>query len=181
LLCAILTAARSGEVRGMTWREVDIEAGVWTIPGSRMKAGREHRVPLSPAAIDVLWDQLPERGKPDPDALVFPGQREGRPLSDMTLGVLVRGMATDGLKPGEAPRWCDASGAVVVPHGFRSSFRDWAAEATAHPREVVEMALAHSIESKVEAAYRRGDLFEKRRQLMEDWAVFCNIRQKTES
>ena len=181
LLFAILTATRSGEVRGMTWREVDLEGGMWTVPASRMKAGKEHRVPLSPAAVDVLWDQSPEAGKPDPDDLVFPGQRQGRPLSDMTLSALVRGMATDGLKPGEPPRWCDAAGAVVVPHGFRSTFRDWAAETTAHPREVAEAALAHTLESRVEAAYRRGDLLEKRRRLMEEWAIFCTQKATADS
>ena len=173
LAFAILTAARSGEVRGMTWREVDLAGRVWTVPAARMKAKKEHRVPLSGAALDLLRDQLPEEERPDLDSLVFPGQRQGRPLSDMTLSALVRGMATDGLKPGEAPRWADPAGNVVVPHGFRSTFRDWAGETTGHPREVTEAALAHGIKDKAEAAYARGDLFEKRRRLMEDWAAFC--------
>ncbi len=174
LLFAILTAARSGEVRGMAWREVDLDGATWTVPAGRMKAKREHRVALAPAALEVLRDQLPDDGSnPDPDDLVFPGQRQGRPLSDMTLSQLVRGMATDGLKAGDAPRWADQHGNLPVPHGFRSSFRDWAGETTSHPREVVEAALAHTLESKVEAAYRRGDLFEKRRVLMADWAAFC--------
>lgn len=173
LRLAILTAARSGEVRGMTWREVNLTDRVWTVPVERMKAGREHRAPLSGAALALLLDQLPDDdGQPDADALVFPGQRQGKPLSDMTLSVLVRGMATDGLKEGEPPRWRDATGRIPVPHGFRSSFRDWCGEATSHPREVVEAALAHTLESKTEAAYRRGDAFEKRRALMADWAAF---------
>lgn len=147
---AILTAARSGEVRGATWSEVDLEAKVWTIPAARMKAGVEHRVPLSPIAVELLraLPQMPET------ALVFPAARGGQ-LSDMTLSAVLRRM--------EVP---------AVPHGFRSTFRDWAAERTNYPREAAEMALAHTIESKVEAAYRRGDLFEKRRAMMAEWAAF---------
>ena len=147
---AILTAARSGEVRGATWAEFDLKAGVWTVPASRMKAGKEHRVPLSGAAVDLLKG-LPE-GKPD--EIVFKADRGGM-LSDMTLSAVLRRMAVD-----------------AVPHGFRSTFRDWAAERTSYPGEVAEMALAHTIGDKVEAAYRRGDLFEKRRVMMEDWAAF---------
>lgn len=169
----ILTACRSGEARLATWREVDMAAAAWTIPAGRMKAKREHRVALSPAALDILRDQLPDGGKPDPEALIFPGQRQGKPLSEDTLRQLVRGMALDGLKPGEPPRWRDANDNLVTPHGFRSTFRDWAGEETHHPREVVEAALAHTLESKVEAAYRRGDAFEKRRVLMADWATYC--------
>lgn len=148
---AILTAARSGEVRGASWKEIDRNAGVWIIPASRMKSGREHRVPLSKAAIKLV-DQLPRfEGTP----YVFAAPRGGM-LSDMSLSAVMRRMRVD-----------------AVPHGFRSTFRDWAAERTAYPNEVVEMALAHVIGDKVEAAYRRGDLFEKRRRLMEDWAAFC--------
>lgn len=147
---AILTAARSGEVRGATWSEFDLAARVWTVPASRMKAGKEHRVPLSAAAVDLLKG-LPE-GKPD--EIVFKADRGGM-LSDMTLSAVLRRMAVD-----------------AVPHGFRSTFRDWAAERTSYPGEVAEMALAHTIGDKVEAAYRRGDLFEKRRVMMEDWAAF---------
>lgn len=111
----------------MIWREVDISSRVWTVPAARMKTRREHRVPLSEAALAALLDQLPDDGsKPDPTALVFPGRRQGRPLSDMTLSQLVRRMATDGLKDGEAPRWRDAGGEAVTVHGFRSTFRDWA-------------------------------------------------------
>lgn len=148
---AILTAARSGEVRGATWKEIDLEAGAWTIPGERMKAGREHRVPLSADAVELL-KTLPRHADTN---LVFVGAKGG-PLSDMTLSAVLRRM--------KAP---------CVPHGFRSTFRDWAAERTTYPNEMAEMALAHTISSKVEAAYRRGDLFEKRRRMMDDWAKFC--------
>jgi integrase len=146
----ILTAARSGEVRGATWVEIDTEAKTWTIPGTRMKAGKEHRVPLSDEALALLT-ALPRMVG---NELVFPAPRGGV-LSDMTLAAVLRRM--------KAP---------AVPHGFRSTFRDWAAERTAYPRDVAEMALAHAIGDKVEAAYRRGDLFEKRRLMMADWARF---------
>lgn len=147
---AILTAARSGEVRGATWSEIDMQAGVWTIPGSRMKAGKEHRVPLSDAALAVLA-ALPEG---EPDDIVFKAQKGGK-LSDMTVSAVLRRMAVP-----------------AVPHGFRSTFRDWCGERTNYPREVAEAALAHAIGDKVEAAYRRGDAFEKRRVMMADWAQF---------
>jgi integrase len=147
----ILTAARSGEVRGACWAEIDVANAVWTVPGDRMKAGKEHRVPLSDAALAVL-NSLPHE---DRDALVFASPRGGM-LSDMSLTAVLRRMKVG-----------------AVPHGFRSSFRDWCAERTNHPREVAEMALAHVIGDKVEAAYRRGDLFDKRRRLMDDWAAFC--------
>lgn len=146
----ILTAARSGEVRGATWAEIDLAEKVWTVPAARMKAGNEHRVPLSPAAVALL-KALPRMAGTD---LVFPAPRGGQ-LSDMTLTAVLRRM--------------DVS---AVPHGFRSTFRDWAAERTNYPREAAEMALAHTIEDKVEAAYRRGDLFEKRRAMMAEWAKF---------
>ncbi len=147
----ILTAARTGEVRGAKWSEIDLAARVWAVPGERMKAGREHRVPLSEAAIALL-KALPRLGGTD---LVFPSSK-GSELSNMTLTAVLRRM--------EVP---------VTSHGFRSTFRDWAAERTNYPRDVAEMALAHTISSKVEAAYRRGDLFSKRQRLMEDWAKFC--------
>jgi integrase len=147
----ILTAARSGEVRGATWAEIDLGAAEWIVPGDRMKAGKEHRVPLSPAALALL-NALPRMAGID---LVFPAQRGGQ-LSDMTLTAVLRRM-----------------GVEAVPHGFRSTFRDWAAECTSYPREAAEMALAHAIGDKVEAAYRRGDLFEKRVLMMADWANFC--------
>lgn len=147
---AILTAARSGEVRGATWAEIDREAKTWTIPAARMKAGKEHRVPLSAAALAVL-DRADRLAGTD---LVFPAPRGGT-MSDMTLTAVLRRL--------EVP---------AVPHGFRSTFRDWAAERTAYPGDMAELALAHAIESKVEAAYRRGDMFEKRRRMMTDWAAF---------
>ncbi len=147
---AILTAARSGEVRGARWDEIDMAGAVWTIPADRMKAGKEHRVPLS-APAQALLEALPRMGE---NPLVFPAARGGT-LSDMTLSAVLRRMEVD-----------------AVPHGFRSTFRDWAAERTHYPHEVAEMALAHAVGNKVEAAYRRGDLFEKRRRLMDDWATF---------
>ncbi len=148
----ILTAARSGEARGATWAEIDLAAAVWTIPGERMKAGKEHRVPLSDRVLEILRD-LPRMAGTD---IVFPAPRNG-PLSDMAMTAIMRGM---GLK--------------AVPHGFRSTFRDWCAECTNYPRDVAEMALAHAIGSKVEAAYRRGDLYDKRTQMMTAWAKFCD-------
>jgi integrase len=151
----ILTAARSGETRGATWAELDLASAVWTVPASRMKAGREHRVPLSDVALAVLRRMEPLRS--GPDGYVFPGARAGRPLSDMAMIALLRRMGRGDL----------------TAHGFRSSFRDWCAEATHYPRELAEAALAHTIEAKVEAAYRRGDLFAKRRALMADWAAHC--------
>jgi len=168
---AILTAARTGEVRGMTWGEVDIAAAVWTVPGKRMKAGRLHRVPLSAAALAVL--ESVNLGQPAPSALVFPSPHKAAPLSDMALSMLVRGMATDGLAPGEPPRWRDAEARAIVPHGFRSTFRMWAGETRPEGREVVEAALAHAVRDKVEAAYQRSDLLERRRGLMEAWGAFC--------
>jgi integrase len=153
---AILTAARTGEVIGATWAEIDLEGRLWTIPAERMKAGREHRVPLSEAAVAILRAMAEVRlGKH-----VFPGARDNRPLSQMAMLMLLRRMGRDGL----------------TVHGFRSAFSDWCAEQTAFPSEVREMALAHTVGDKVEAAYRRGDLFEKRRQLAEAWARYCDKR-----
>lgn len=150
----ILTAARSGEARGATWSEIDLERRLWTIPGARMKAGREHTVPLSDAAVALL--EALER--PHGGGLVCPAVRGGQ-LSDMTLSAVTRRMSVD-----------------AVPHGFRSTFRDWAAEATGHPSEIAEMALAHTVGSAVERAYRRGDMLDKRRKLMDDWAAHCDGR-----
>jgi integrase len=153
LAFAILTAARSGEVRGMRWSEVDLEARVWTVPADRIKAGREHRVPLPPATIELLG----EAG--DSDELIFASPvKQGAPFSDATLGAVLKRMGY---------RRADAS-----VHGFRSTFRDWAGETTAHAREVVEAALAHKLKDKAEAAYARGDLFAKRRKLMQDWSDY---------
>jgi integrase len=165
---AILTAARTGEVLGARWCEIDLETKIWIVPPERMKAGREHRVPLSDAAGTLLEKVRPltvmRDGKPDPTAPVFPGLRRALPLSNMVLLMLLRRMGR----------------IVLTAHGFRSTFSDWAAERTAYPREVVEMALAHTIEGKVERAYRRGDLFEKRRQLMDAWAYFCEAPPASE-
>lgn len=151
LMFGILTAARSGETRGVTWGEIDTPRGIWIVPAERMKGGRDHRVALSRAALDLLGTA----GKAD--RLVFPAANDGT-LSDMTLTKVLRDMKVD-----------------AVPHGFRSTFRDWAAERTEYANELAEMALAHAVESKVEAAYRRGDLFDRRVALMNDWAVFCGL------
>ena len=161
---AILTIARTAEVLGATWGEIDLDANVWTVPARRMKSGREHRVPLSDAAVAALEAVRPlallRDGRPDPTAPVFPGPRRALPMSNMVMLMLLRRMGRQD----------------VTAHGFRSSFSDWAAECTAYPREVVEMALAHTIGNKVEAAYRRGDLFLKRRELMATWAQFCTAQ-----
>jgi integrase len=152
----ILTAARSGEVIGARWDEFDLAERVWTIPASRMKAGREHRVPLSDTAMAILFAMLEiRRGD-----YVFTGAHGGM-MGQMALRRVASGRR--------------AGGGDLTAHGFRSSFRDWAAERTAFPGEVAEMALAHAVGDKVEAAYRRGDLFEKRRQLAEAWATFCTM------
>jgi integrase len=150
---AILTAARSGEVLGARWVEFDLDRAVWTVLASRMKAGREHRVPLSRRALKIMKTMHEARD----GGFVFPGQKPGKPLSVMALEMVLRRMKIDG----------------VTVHGFRSTFRDWAAECTNFPNEVCEAALAHVIENKAEAAYRRGDLFDKRRKLMEAWAAYC--------
>jgi len=153
----ILTATRSGEVRLATWDEIDLEQALWTIPEGRMKASKEHRVPLSQQAIKLL-KSVPRMANDDH---IFPAPRGGA-LSDMSISAVVKRMGVD-----------------AVPHGFRSTFRDWAAENTNYPNIVVEMALAHSIGNKVEAAYRRGDLLEKRTRLMNDWAIYCETTPHT--
>jgi integrase len=147
---AILTAARTGEVIGARWREINLAERLWVVPAERMKAGKEHRVPLSDAAMAAL-------GTPgDGEQFVFPGARRGTPLSNMALLRTLRRMGSD-----------------ATAHGFRSTFMDWATEQTHFPAEVREMALAHTVSDKVEAAYRRGDLFDRRRRLMDDWARWC--------
>lgn len=146
----VLTAARSGEVRGATWSEIDLDAAVWVVPGDRMKAGREHRVPLCAQAVELLKKMPRFVGNEH----VFPSPR-GKVLSDMALLAVMRRMEVD-----------------AVPHGFRSTFRDWVGERTDYPRELAEQALAHTLESKVEAAYRRGDALEKRRTMMQEWSDF---------
>ena len=157
---AILTACRTGEVLGARWAEVDLTQAVWTIPAERMKAGREHRVPLSATAQALIADLAKLRPAIDPHgmAFVFPGARGGQPLSQMAMLMLLRRMSRPDL----------------TAHGFRSTFRDWCAEATEYPHEMAEIALAHTVGDKVEAAYRRGDMIEKRRRMMDNWAVFCS-------
>ncbi len=153
----------------MTRNEVDFDAKLWTIPAARMKAMRPHRVPLSDRAVELLQALQPLEGNP----YTFPGTRPPAPVSDMTLLAVIKRMN----EVGSTPRWVDPKtpvedGNQVVPHGFRSVFRDWAAETTDYPAEMAEMALAHVVGDKVEAAYRRGDMFQKRRQMMDDWAVY---------
>lgn len=150
----ILTAARSGEIRGARWSELDLEKGIWTVPADRMKMGRVHVVPLASAAIDTFSRAAKFRA--DASDLVFPGQGVKKLMSDMTLLKILRDMDLE-----------------VTVHGFRSAFRDWVAEQTVFPGEVAEMALAHTVANKVEAAYRRTDFLEKRKLLMRDWAAFC--------
>ena len=150
----ILTAARTGEVIGATWDEIDLKTGTWAVPGTRIKAKRLHRVPLSTRALEIL------RSLPHREGYLFPGQKAGKGLSSGAFDALLDRMKIDDF----------------VTHGFRSSFRDWAAERTNYPREVAEAALAHVTGDKVEAAYRRTDLFEKRRRLMRDWANFCSTQ-----
>ena len=157
----ILTAARTGEIIGATRAEANVADKLWTVPGARMKAGKEHRVPLSSRALAILKDvTAPENGD---HAFIFPGGKHGKPLSNMAMASVLRRMGRDD----------------ITVHGFRSTFRDWA-EQTNYPNEVVEMALAHAVSDKVEAAYRRGDLLEKRRRLMADWATFCNAPKAAE-
>ena len=159
---AILTAARTGEVIGATWGEIDLPGKMWVIPGARMKAGREHRVPLSPRAVEIAAAMKKLAGDGvSLKAPVFSGAKPGKPLSNMAFLMLLRRMGRD----------------CVTAHGFRSTFRDWAAERTGFASEMAEMALAHAVGNKVEAAYRRGDLFDKRRRMMDDWAKFCGTIQ----
>ena len=139
-----------------TWAEIDPGGATWSIPGARMKAGKDHRVPLSGAALAILGTMAPLRDDAS-GGWVFPGGRAGRPLSNMGMMMLLRRMGRGDL----------------TVHGFRSTFRDWCAEMTNYPREVAEQALAHALPDRVEAAYRRSDLMERRRHLMEDWAKFC--------
>ena len=148
----ILTAARTGEVLGARLAEIDADRAIWIIPADRMKAGVEHRIPLSDAALMVLDDI----GRRERDPLVFPGSKPGKPRSNMAMAAVLRRMRVD-----------------ATVNGFRSSFRDWAAETTSFSREVCEQALAHAVPDKAEAAYRRGDLFNKRRRLMNTWARYC--------
>jgi integrase len=153
----ILTAARSGEILGMRWDEIDFDKKIWTVPAHRMKAGREHRVPLSQRAAAILVRQVEGRS----GDFVFPGQRRGKPLSHTAMEAILRRMKIEN----------------ATVHGFRSSFRDWAGNETPSPREVIETALAHVIGDTTEQAYRRSDALEKRRKLMEDWAAYCEPKR----
>jgi integrase len=153
----ILTAARTGEVIGARWNEMNLLDKTWTVPAARMKAHREHRVPLSPRAVAILNETRAARDSDDPSAFVFPGRKPGTPLSNMAFLMLLRRMGHGDL----------------TGHGFRATFKTWASERTSVQNEIVEAALAHIVGDKVEQAYRRGDLFEKRRRLMQQWAAFC--------
>jgi integrase len=157
----VLTAARSGETFGATWQEVDLKERVWSVPGERMKAGKDHRVPLSPRATAILDDMKALAPEAQPGDLIFPGPKVGKPLSDMATSALLKRMKVD-----------------ATTHGFRSSFRDWCGESTAFPREVAEAALAHRVGNEVERAYRRGDALAKRRKLMEAWSAYCEAPRK---
>jgi integrase len=151
-----LTAARTGDTIGAVSNEANASDEVWTLPAERMKAGKEHRVPLSGRALSILDET--RRTRTSDSRYIFPGGKAGQPLSNMAMTEVLRRMGRTG----------------ITVHGFRSTFRDWAAERTNFPNEVVEMALAHAVGDKVEAAYRRGDLFEKRRRLMAEWEAYCN-------
>lgn len=155
----ILTAVRTNETIGATWEEFDLKAGVWTIPAGRMKAPKEHRVPLSPRALELVSEMLPLKINDAAPVFLAP---KGKPLSNMAMLALLKRMDR----------------ADLTVHGFRSTFRDWAGETTAYPREVIEHALAHQLSDKAEAAYARGTLFEKRRRLMDDWAKYCSTIPK---
>ena len=156
----ILTAARTGEVIRARWSEINVAERLWTVPAEHMKVGKEHRVPLSDAAFAILEQVQTIRQ----DDFIFPGGKTCRPISNMAMMMTLRRMGRGDL----------------TVHGFRSSFRDWAAERTEFPSEVAEMALAHAVTNKVEAAYRRGDLFQKRRQLMDAWARHCSTLKTNE-
>jgi integrase len=157
----ILTAARGGEVRGALWSEIDLEKKVWAIGAERMKTKRPHRIPLTRRMLEILA----EAKTLNRSDLVFPGPDGKKPLSESAFKELLDRMGYS----------------EITPHGFRSSFRDWAAEETDFPNEVAEMALAHTIKNNTEAAYRRGDLFDKRRQLMEEWQRFCESERPVNS
>lgn len=152
---AVLAAARAGEVRGARWPEFNLDAAIWTVPASRMKGGKEHRVPLPKKAVDMLR-KLHEVRASD-DGFVFPGEKRGKPLSVMALDMLLRRLKVD-----------------ATTHGFRSSFRDWCGDATSFPREIAEAALAHKVGNDVEAAYRRSDALARRRKLMDAWAAYLD-------
>ncbi|MGQ2902467.1 MAG: tyrosine-type recombinase/integrase [Neoaquamicrobium sediminum] len=158
LLLTILCATRTGETLGATWDEIDLNAATWSIPAERMKAGKEHIVPLSSAAVELL-ENLP---RIDGNRYLFPGAREKKPLSNMAMLMMLRGMRED---------------EQLTVHGFRSAFRDWAGETTLHPDIIAEMALAHTIKDKTIAAYRRGNAFERRRQIMNQWTDYIFLEK----
>ena len=176
---SIITACRSGEVRGAQWSEFDFNEKVWSIPAERMKARREHQVPLSQAALAILASMQPEYvalNEQESDSatskIIFAGTK-GQALSDMSLTAVIRRMNSDKDKP----TWVDANGDGITVHGFRSTFRMWAAETTSYPREVAEHALAHQLPDAVERAYQRGTQFSKRRSLMAEWGAYCTTIQ----
>ncbi|WP_312966772.1 tyrosine-type recombinase/integrase [Acinetobacter gerneri] len=168
---AILTACRSGEIFGATWQEIDLKNKVWTIPKERMKAEKEHRVPLSEPAIELLKSIQTEI---EPQSYIFPAPRTGSMLSDMSLTTLIKRMHEQKLKENGLGYIDPKQNRVITTHGFRSTFRDWSADKTDYPREVCEHVLAHKLPDEVEAAYLRGTYLEKRKKLMSDWAKFCN-------
>jgi integrase len=161
----VLTAVRTGPVRLATWDEIEFDEKAWSIPAAHMKGKNDHRVPLCDRALEIVEQMKEHRAEDQP--FVFPGGKRGKCMSDGALLALLKRM-------NNPVKWVDGkTGEPITPHGFRSTFRDWAAERTNYPHEVQEMALAHLIKNKAEAAYRRGDLFEKRRQMMTDWERYC--------
>lgn len=167
---AILANVRAGEVCGAIWNEIDMDNRCWHIPAERMKADKDHHIPLSDAAIKLL-KSLP---RIEGTAYVFPGLKKGKTISDSTMNKLIRQMHDAEVMAGRGGYIDVKQGRVVVTHGFRSTFRDWAGETTAYAREVIEHAMSHQLKDKAEAAYARGSMFEKRRRLMADWAAFCD-------
>ncbi|KYQ80982.1 integrase [Acinetobacter lactucae] len=172
---AILTACRSGEVFGALWKEIDFKNKIWIIPKERMKADKEHRVPLSQVAISLL-EQLYQETHPQPGDFIFPTPRSGEMLSDMSLTAMIKRMHEQKFKEDGIGYIDPKQNRVITTHGFRSTFRDWSADKTDYPREVCEHVLAHKLPDEVEAAYLRGAYLEKRKRLMEDWANFCNVQ-----
>lgn len=170
---AILTACRSGEVFGAMWKEIDFKNKIWIIPKERMKADKEHRVPLSQVAIRLL-EKLYQEAHPQPDDFIFPTPRSGEMLSDMSLTAMIKRMHEQKFKENGIGYIDPKQNRVITTHGFRSTFRDWSADKTDYPREVCEHVLAHKLPDEVEAAYLRGAYLEKRKGLMEDWAEFCD-------
>lgn len=167
----ILTATRTNETVSATWREFDLDDCVWTIPAERMKAEKEHRVPLSQRAIDLVKEMLPLKKSETSPVFLSPNDKA---LSNAAMAAVMKRM-NKARTDNNLPRWKDpTSGRDAVPHGFRSTFRDWAGETTAYPKEVIEHAISHQLKDKAEAAYARGTLFDKRRRLMDEWAKYCN-------